>query len=97
MYVAFVAPFFFLWAAKNGNFFYFRAEKNESELKQKAHEPSRAELKKLQLELWLEPARLGLITSKLAYRLLIKFNLMLIPNVKNERKKLDFIFDGKVH
>ena len=28
----------------------------------KGHEPSRAELKILQLELWLEPARLGLIT-----------------------------------
>ena len=29
---------------------------------QKGHKPSRAELKILQLELWLEPARLGLIT-----------------------------------
>ena len=29
---------------------------------EKGHEPSRAELKNLQLELWLEPARLGLIT-----------------------------------
>ena len=43
MYVAFVAPIFFLWAVKNGNFFDFRAEKNESELKQKGHKPSRAE------------------------------------------------------
>ena len=34
-----------------------------SELDKKGHEPSRAELKILQLELWLEPARLGLITS----------------------------------
>ena len=33
-----------------------------SELNKKGHEPSRAELKILQLELWLEPARLGLIT-----------------------------------
>ena len=40
-----------------------RAEKNNSELKEKGHEPSRAELKIPQLELWLEPARLGLITS----------------------------------
>ena len=40
----------------------FRAEKNNSELKEKGHEPSRAELKISQLELWLEPARLGLIT-----------------------------------
>ena len=31
----------------------------------KGHEPSRAELKILQLELWLEPARLGLITTNL--------------------------------
>ena len=30
----------------------------------KGHESSRAELKILQLELWLEPARLGLITNK---------------------------------
>ena len=37
----------------------FRAEKNNSELKEKGHEPSRAELKISQLELWLEPARLG--------------------------------------
>ena len=29
----------------------------------KGHEPSPGELKNLQLELWLEPARLGLITS----------------------------------
>ena len=34
-----------------------------SELKEKGHEPSRAKLKILQLELWLKPARLGLITS----------------------------------
>ena len=34
-----------------------------SELKGKGHKPSRAELKILQLELRLEPARLGLITS----------------------------------
>ena len=31
---------------------------------EKGHEPSQAELKKLQLELWLEPARLGLITTR---------------------------------
>ena len=37
-----------------------------SELEVKGHEPSRAELKKVQLEPWLEPARLGLITSKSA-------------------------------
>ena len=30
---------------------------------EKGHEPSQAELKILQLELWLEPARLGLITQ----------------------------------
>ena len=30
---------------------------------EKGHEPSRAELKILQLKLWLEPAWLGLITS----------------------------------
>ena len=41
----------------------FRAEKINSELKEKGHEPSRAELKISQLELWLEPARLGLITT----------------------------------
>jgi hypothetical protein len=41
----------------------FRAEKINSELKEKGHEPSRAELKIPQLELWLEPARLGLITN----------------------------------
>ena len=35
-----------------------------SSLREKGHEPSRAELKILQLELWLEPAQLGLITSK---------------------------------
>ena len=34
-----------------------------SELEGKGHEPSRAELKILQLELRLEPARLGLITT----------------------------------
>ena len=33
------------------------------ELKEKGHEPSWAELKIPQLELWLEPARLGLITT----------------------------------
>ena len=33
------------------------------ELEGKGHEPSRAELKIIQLEPWLEPARLGLITS----------------------------------
>ena len=33
-----------------------------SSWRQKGHEPSQAELKILQLELWLEPARLGLIT-----------------------------------
>ena len=43
----------------------FRAEKNTPELKKKTHKPSRAELKILQLELWLEPARLGLITISL--------------------------------
>ena len=31
--------------------------------KEKGHKPSRAELKKVQLEPWLEPAWLGLITS----------------------------------
>ena len=30
---------------------------------EKGHEPSRVELKIFQLELWLEPARLGLITN----------------------------------
>jgi hypothetical protein len=34
------------------------------ELRGKGHKPSRAELKILQLELWLSPAQLGLITSK---------------------------------
>ena len=34
-----------------------------SELKGKGNEPSRVKLKILQLKLWLEPARLGLITS----------------------------------
>ena len=34
-----------------------------SELSEKGHEPSLAELKILQLEPWLEPARLGLITN----------------------------------
>ena len=34
------------------------------ELEGKGHEPSRAELKIVQLEPWLEPARLGLITSR---------------------------------
>ena len=37
-----------------------------SELEGKGHEPSRAELKMVQLEPWLEPARLGLITSAYA-------------------------------
>ena len=41
----------------------FRAGFFFVELKGKSHEPSRAELKIIQLELWLEPARLGLITS----------------------------------
>ena len=36
------------------------------ELEGKGHEPSRAELKKVQLEPWLEPARLGLITNSKA-------------------------------
>ena len=40
-----------------------------SELKGKGHEPSRAKLKILQLELWLEPARLGLITSNCRIRI----------------------------
>jgi hypothetical protein len=35
---------------------------------EKGHEPSRAELKIFQLELWLEPARLGLITSYHMYK-----------------------------
>ena len=38
-----------------------------SELTGKGHELSRAKLKILQLELWLEPARLGLITTKQHY------------------------------
>ena len=58
MYVAFSAP------SKKWQFSDFRAEKNKSELNQKGHKPSRAELKILQLELWLEPARLGLITNR---------------------------------
>ena len=37
-------------------------QKKLSELKEKGHEPSRAKLKISQLKLWLEPARLGLIT-----------------------------------
>ena len=59
----------------------FRAEKNNSELKEKGHEPSRVELKISQLELWLEPARFGLITNKyVSLELIIevsgKINLM---------------------
>ena len=34
-----------------------------SSWREKGHEPRRAELKILQLEFWLEPARLGLITT----------------------------------
>jgi hypothetical protein len=44
----------------------FQTEKINSELKEKGHEPSQAKLKIPQLELWLEPARLGLITNKQA-------------------------------
>ena len=42
----------------------FRAGNINSELKEKGHELSRAELKIPQLELWLEPAWLRLITNK---------------------------------
>ena len=46
---------------------------------EKGHEPSRDELKILQLELWLEPARLGLITTMYAclwyWRLIIYVKL----------------------
>ena len=42
-----------------------------SSWRDKGHEPSRVELKILQLELWLEPARLGLITSKLVSSILL--------------------------
>ena len=58
----FFATHFFFSGQQKWKFSDFRVEKNKSELKQKGHEPSRAELKILQLELWLEPARLGLIT-----------------------------------
>ena len=46
-----------IWVAKSANFliFDFRADGEKA--------TSRAELKILQLELWLEPARLGLITN----------------------------------
>jgi hypothetical protein len=47
----------------------------DSELNEKGHEPSRAELKILQLELWLEPARLGLITSSYSWFYLVKWHL----------------------
>ena len=40
--------------------FFFRADGEKATSRAK---PSRAELKILQLELWLEPARLGLITN----------------------------------
>ena len=41
-----------------------------SSWREKGHEPSWAELKILQLELWLEPTRLGLITSHYYIRVL---------------------------
>ena len=48
---------------KKCGFFIFEPRFLINELREKGHEPSRAELKNLQLELWLEPARLGLITT----------------------------------
>ena len=52
--------------------------------REKGHEPSRAELKILQLEFWLKPARLGLITNiqhlfiKLEDAKLCAFNFSLV-------------------
>ena len=43
------------------------------QLKGKGHEPSRAKLKILQLELWLQPARLELITTTECLQLDNKF------------------------
>ena len=43
--------------------FWFSSWKKKFELKEKGHDPSRDELKILQLELWLKPVWLRLITS----------------------------------
>ena len=47
---------------ENWNFSSFFSQFSIPSWSEKGHEPSRAELKILQLELWLEPARLRLIT-----------------------------------
>ena len=54
----------------------------------KGHEPSRAELKKLHLELWLEPARLGLITSHWVTQQGVAANtLFLTENLSSQKSK----------
>ena len=58
MYVAFLSSNFFSLGSKKWQFSDFQAEKNESELKQKAQEPSQAEK---------TSARLGLITELATY------------------------------
>ena len=64
---------------KKWQFSNFQAEKNKSELKQKGHKPSRAELKILQLKLWFKPARLGLITNILNELLcILKIKMLLL-------------------
>jgi hypothetical protein len=47
---------------------------------EKGQEPSRAELKIFQLEIWLEPARLGLITKKTLIYLHLIFEKLSLMN-----------------
>ena len=62
--------------------FWFSSWNKIFELNRKGHKPRRAKLKILQLELWLEPARLGLITTNrdtiLARRPSFSFNSIIM-------------------
>jgi len=55
------------YSTENWNFSSFFSQFSIPSWSEKGHEPSRAELKILQLELWLKPAWLGLITTIYIY------------------------------